>query len=158
MVNQDALAQSTTFTLTNIAAQHSQFNQRAWNQLECMVRNYMESEIPNQDAWIFTGTLGKKMTMNEDNPEKNDVRLPEYFWKAFCYVGSGTSYAFAYIQVNENDQTQSSGDNVMTMSSFSDIFFDGEPIFDDECQNASLGPWFAIKEDWNTYKSQFNCN
>ena len=51
MVNQDALAQSTTFTLTNIAAQHSQFNQRAWNQLECMVRNYMESEIPNQDAW-----------------------------------------------------------------------------------------------------------
>ena len=30
----------------------------------------------NNPDKIFTGTLGKKMTMNEDNPEKNDVRLP----------------------------------------------------------------------------------
>ena len=181
-------------TLTNIAPQHSNFNQRAWNQLECMVRNYMEEEIPNEYAYIITGTLGTKMHVNENNPSKNTVRLPEYYWKAFCYVGSSATYSMVYIQVNENDQTSrtrflwydmfntrvkpvgnrciqkrtliihininpiSSGDNVMTVSAFTSSYHDGTPIFDSACQNASLGPWFAIKEDWNTYRVGWGCN
>ena len=34
ITNQDELWQRTTFTLTNVAPQHSTFNQVAWNQLE----------------------------------------------------------------------------------------------------------------------------
>jgi DNA/RNA endonuclease G (NUC1) len=71
----------TTFTLTNVAPQSSNFNQRAWNQLECMVRKFMERDIDGQDAWIYTGTHGTKAWMNEDKPDKRDVRIPAAYWK-----------------------------------------------------------------------------
>ena len=77
--NQNLDAAKATFTLTNVAPQvgfqarfligllqtnqnsfenqykHSTFNQQAWNQLECMVRKYLEIEIPNKYAFILTG-------------------------------------------------------------------------------------------------------
>ena len=55
IMNQDEDAAKSTFTLTNVAPQHSNFNQQAWNQLECMVRQYMEREIPNKYAYVITG-------------------------------------------------------------------------------------------------------
>ena len=54
-MNHNLDAMKTTFTLTNVAAQHSIFNQKAWNQLECMVRQYLEREIPRQEAYLMTG-------------------------------------------------------------------------------------------------------
>ena len=38
VANQDALLQRTTFTLNNVAPQHSKFNQVGWNQLEWFVK------------------------------------------------------------------------------------------------------------------------
>ena len=55
IMNQNEDAAKATFTLTNVAPQHSNFNQQAWNQLECMVRQFLEREIPNKDAYIITG-------------------------------------------------------------------------------------------------------
>ena len=37
--------------------------------------------------------------MNQDNPAKKEVHVPEYYWKAFCYDNNGVTYAWAYIQV-----------------------------------------------------------
>jgi len=156
IVNFDESAQRATFTLTNIAPQHSNFNQKAWNQLECMVRTFMDREIPNQDAYIITGTMGTKEYMNENNASKRIVRLPEYYYKAFCHVGSST-FGWVYVQKNLNTEDKSSGDHVMTISSFTSRYMGGQALFDSTCQNASLGPWFAISQDWQTYKSRYGC-
>merc|ERR1712130_10520 len=158
VLNQDLKAQETTFTLTNIAPQHSNFNQRAWQQLECMVRMYLEDEIPNEYAWTITGIHGKNQMMNVGNSAKREVRVPAYYWKAFCYSSGSITYSWVYIQRNLNDQTASSGDNVMTVAAFSSSYLRGQAIFDSACQNASLGPWFAIKEDWMGYRNKWNCH
>ena len=57
VMNQNEDAAKATFTLTNVAPQHSNFNQQAWNQLECMVRQFLVREIPNKDAFVITGKL-----------------------------------------------------------------------------------------------------
>ena len=54
-----------------------------------MVRQFLEREIPNKDAYIITGTYGTKLVMNQNDNQKNNVRLPEYYWKAFCYNQGG---------------------------------------------------------------------
>lgn len=46
-----------------------------------MVRKFMERDIDGQDAWIYTGTHGTKAWMNEDNPDKRNVRIPAAYWK-----------------------------------------------------------------------------
>ncbi|CBY08543.1 unnamed protein product [Oikopleura dioica] len=89
LMNQNEDASKATFTLTNVAPQYSAFNQQAWNQLECMVRKFMEEEINNQDVWIFVGTYGKVATMNGSDSSKNNVDIPEFYWHAFCYTGIG---------------------------------------------------------------------
>ena len=55
VMNQNEDAAKATFTLTNVAPQHSNFNQQAWNQLECMVRQFLVREIPNKEAFVLTG-------------------------------------------------------------------------------------------------------
>jgi len=159
IMNQDPDAQKATFTLTNIAAQYSAFNQKAWNQLECMVRHYMDNDIADEYAWIFTGTYGTGLIMNEDNPDKNNVRLPAYYWKSFCYVGDDAAYSWVYMQENDPSQSQSSGGNFMSVNRFVDEYYDGEPLYDDACQNPSngFGPWFSIINDWDEYKKRYGC-
>ena len=88
-MNQNEDAAKSTFTLTNVSPQYSTFNQQAWNQLECMVRKYMEEEINNEDVWIIVGTYGKVGTMNGNDSRKNNVDIPEFYWHAFCYTGIG---------------------------------------------------------------------
>jgi len=157
IANHDESFQKATFTLTNICPQYSTFNQQAWNQLECMVRKYLEVETPREYVHIITGTWGTKLTMNEDNQEKNEVRLPEYYWKAFCYDNNGQTYSWVYVQINEPDQKLSSGDLFMPVSLFSQEFYDGADIFDDKCQHAGFGPWLPIMEDWEVARKRYGC-
>jgi len=154
--NQDLDAAKATFTLTNVAPQHSTFNQQAWNQLECMVRKYLEIEIPNKYAFILTGTHGTKQIMNQNDSSKNNVKLPARYWKAFCYSGT-TTYAWVYVQVNQNDQNQSSGDYFMSPNDFSRQYYSGQSVFDRACQNADMGPWNAIADDWSGYRRTYGC-
>lgn len=46
---------------------------------------------------------------------------------------------------------------MMSPNEFSELYYDGAPIFDDECQNAGMGPWLIISEDWAAYKSRYGC-
>jgi len=157
IMNQDEDAAKATFTLTNVAPQHSNFNQQAWNQLECMVRQYMEREIPNKYAYVITGTYDTKLVMNESNNNKNDVRLPKFYWKAFCYTQSGTTYSWAYIQLNDNNEKLSSGDLFMTVKEFMNTYYDGERLFNNACNNAGFGPWNVVIDAWNNYRSRWGC-
>lgn len=136
LMNQNEDAAKATFTLTNVSPQYSVFNQQAWNQLECMVRKYMEEEINNEDVWIIVGTYGKVGTMNGNDSSKNNVDIPEFYWHAFCYTGIGldlschfikvcrtkisitilygsnNNYSWVYMQKNQSDQNQSSGKQI----------------------------------------------
>lgn len=121
-----------------------------------MVRKYLEIEIPNKYAFILTGTHGTKQIMNQNDSSKNNVKLPARYWKAFCYSGT-TTYAWVYVQVNENDQNQSSGDYFMSPNDFSRQYYSGQPVFDRACQNADMGPWNAIADDWSGYRRTYGC-
>lgn len=160
LMNQNEDAAKATFTLTNVAPQYSTFNQQAWNQLECMVRKFMEEEINNEDVWILVGTYGKDRTMNGSDNSKNNVDIPEFYWHAFCYTdGSNNTYSWVYMQKNASNQSQSSGDNFMSVSTFSNTYYGRAAIFDNACQNPSqgYGDWNKVINDWSGYRSRWNC-
>merc|ERR1712131_581646 len=92
---------------------------------ECMVRKYLDHNIPNQYAYLIIGTYGTKMIMNEENPNKNPVRLAQFYWTAFCYVdeNSGNSYSWVYMQENDKKSCHSSGDLFMSVQSFTTQFY-----------------------------------
>ena len=70
----------TTFTLTNVAPQYSNFNQRAWTQIECLVKNYIEMELSGEYVYVITGTHGVKTVLNTDDKSKYELAVPEYYW------------------------------------------------------------------------------
>ena len=45
----------------------------------------------------------------------------------------------------------------MTVKAFTNLYYEGRRIFDDKCQNAGLGPWNLIKQDWSGYRSRYGC-
>ncbi|CAG5091058.1 Oidioi.mRNA.OKI2018_I69.PAR.g12831.t1.cds [Oikopleura dioica] len=59
LLNQVRDAANSTFTLTNVSPQLGEFNEGAWNQLECMVRKFMEEEINNEDFGSSLELTGK---------------------------------------------------------------------------------------------------
>jgi len=157
ITNHDSTWQRTTMTLTNIAAQHSVFNQQAWREVECMTYRFLENEIPGEYVNIITGVLGTKLVMNQEDPNKKRVHLPEFYWKAFCYDSDGVTYSWAYIQVNENDQHKSFANYMMTVKQFSNTYLNGQPIFDSKCQDSGAGPWNLVKADWTGYLDRWGC-
>ena len=46
---------------------------------------------------------------------------------------------------------------IIPVSELSEKFLGG-PIFDAECQNASLGPWKEISENWGDWQTELNCH
>ena len=61
--------------------------------------------------------------MNEKT-SKNNVFIPEKYWKAFCYYTESKTediktHAWVYVQVNQNNQDHSSGNNFMSPKAFS---------------------------------------
>ena len=161
IMNQDQDGQKATFTLTNISLQYSNFNGGAWNQLECMAREYLERELDGLAANIITGVYGTLRILNENDSSKQPVRMPFYYWMAFCYSDdtTGESYSWAYMQANDPDEKQSSPDNFMSVKQFTDTYYEGANLFDEACQNPEngYGPWFPIIQDWSSYKKRYGC-
>ena len=44
------------------------------------------------------------------------------------------AYSWVYMQVNENDQNQSSGDLFMTTRDFTNTYYNGASLFNSACQ------------------------
>ena len=36
-------------------------------------------------------------------------------------------------------------------------YYSGSAIFDRACQNADMGPWNAIADDWSGYRRTYGC-
>jgi len=166
LMNQNEDAAKATFTLTNVSPQYSTFNQHAWNQLECMVRKFMEEVINGKYVWIIVGTYGKTGTMNKNDSEKNKIDIPEYYWHAFCYTDIASkdseteTYSWIYMQENNSDNHQSYGTNFMHVSDFSKNYYNSAPLFDSICQNPTngYGPWEKIIKNWEQSRKTWNCN
>ncbi|CAG5110626.1 Oidioi.mRNA.OKI2018_I69.chr2.g5009.t1.cds [Oikopleura dioica] len=95
LLNQVKDAANSTFTLTNVSPQFGDFNKGAWNQLECMVREFMEREIEDEYVWIIVGTYGLYGSMNyRPASTKNIIDIPEFYWHAFCYTGTGQKSSY----------------------------------------------------------------
>ena len=71
-----------------------------------MVRHYLDRDIDGKEAYVMVGTEGKKLVMNEDNPEKNPVVLVQNYWTAFCYTDQDETYSWVYVQENSPDSVQ----------------------------------------------------
>jgi len=157
MANQDELMQKTTFSLTNVAPQYGNFNQQAWNHLECLVKSYLEIELPDEFAYVITGTHEIKEILNTDDEVKHELTVPKYYWKAFCYENEGTAYSWVYMQLNSDDQKLGGGEYFLTVSNFTETYFDGKPLFDNTCQNADYGPWDEMRTDWDGARKKYKC-
>jgi len=155
--NEDPDAQDTTFTLTNVAPQASIFNEHSWREYECMAREFMMAEHPGKDHYIMSGTHG---TLDWMHGKMHEVRVPEYYWKAQCYDDGKSAWAWAIIIKNTNaheSADESSGIEVMTVVELSSRYLGGL-IFDSVCQNASLGPWKEVRENWSNWQSKLVCH
>merc|ERR1719402_1406307 len=147
-MNENPDAQQASFSRTNVAPQYSNFNQGAWNDLECIVRTFMERELNGKEVFIITGTYGTAMTMNKYDSYKSKIRIPSHFWKAFCYSDEKQTYSWVYMQPNQPTEKAMHSHNFMSAQKFSQIYWNGASIFDGICQKPKngFGPWFAIMQ------------
>ena len=117
-----------------------------------MVRTYLEKKIPDESVYLkwfknvyyykhkfsfnphiimrtyflIVGTYGTKIIMNEKNSNKNSVRIPAFYWTAFCYVSDndeGNSVSWVYMQENDKESRKSSGENFMSVKDFAKKYY-----------------------------------
>lgn len=157
---QDMELQLATFTLTNAAPQFAKFNEIAWEQYECVAEFIILKYAPLERVYIVTGTWGvakdkdgKPLWMNSNNPDKNKVKIPGYYWKAVCYPGNEWEgkdpWGYAVIHPNIDSAQPSSPENFMKLNEFSSQYFQ-DNLFGDVCLNADLGPikdYFDVWEE-----------
>jgi DNA/RNA endonuclease G (NUC1) len=155
--NHDQAAQETTFTLTNVAPQYSRFNELAWREYECIVREFIEQYNPERDHYAFTGTLGTHGWMNVDESGRQKVKIPKYYWKTVCFPNGSDSWAFAIIDLNLNSRDTALSTNIMTVDDLSRNYLNSAPIYDNLCQTAPLGPFEKIIADWDSWKKLLSC-
>ena len=155
--NHDQAAQDTTFTLTNVAPQYSRFNELAWREYECIAREFIEQTNPNVNHYALTGTLGTHGWMNLDEPNMQKVKIPKYYWKTVCFPNGNHSWAFAIIDLNLNSRDTALATNIMSIQDLSQHFFDSAQMYDNECQNAPLGPFEEVVNNFVGWKKRLSC-
>jgi len=161
--NHDPEAQDATFTLTNVAPQFSRFNELAWREYECLVREFIENYNENKTHFALTGTLGTYGWMNQDNPDQQLVKIPAFYWKAICFPDVAQPWSVVILGQNSNSNDVALSESIMTVDEFSTeylkkYFGDETEIFDSVCQNSGLGPWAEIKQNWTQWKDKLGCN
>merc|ERR1712048_615065 len=111
---------------------------------------------PGEDHFIITGTLGLNSWMKA---QTRNVRVPKFYWKAQRYPGKKTwAWAIIIPNVNKKDTAdESEGIEIMTVAELSEKYLGG-PIFDDQCQNAGLGPWKGISNHWDHWQTVLGCH
>ena len=154
--NHDPDAQDATFTMTNVAPQYSRFNEFAWREYECLVREYIENYNTNQTHYALTGTLGEHGWMEGENGQR--VKIPAYYWKTVCYKDEKSSWAVAIVAPNLNTEDTTTEKSFMSINQFSQKFLNDTKIYGTQCQNAGLGPWKAVVDNLSEWKNKLNCN
>ena len=135
--------------------QYSRFNELAWREYECLVREFIEQHNAEKDHFALTGTLGEHDFMIGPDGEK--VKIPEFYWKTICFNENGTTWSVALIAKNLNSEDTARSEAFMSLQKFSETYLNGKAVYGPACQNAGLGPWEKVLENFSQFKTSLNC-
>ena len=89
-------AMDETFFMSNMSPQYPDFNRKTWKNLEEDIRNWASK---NDSLYIFTGPYFGNSTTTIG---KNEVKVPEYFFKAIYDISYPEYKSIAFFIKNEN--------------------------------------------------------
>lgn len=120
-----------TFTLTNAAPQASRFNLRWFHRVEKETANRLINKCITQglQAYIVTGVVPGNRTL------KNRVRIPSYFWSAFCCVDNNQKarYSGSYLGENHNDSKLTELDINVLEANLTRLYNQNVTLFNGKC-------------------------
>lgn len=82
----DQATKDATFTLTNAAPQYENLNRTPWKNMERTIKIALDACLSinqNRRAYIITGVEPGNTWMASKNTQ-NRVKIPSYFWTAYC--------------------------------------------------------------------------
>lgn len=95
--NQGALA--ATYLYSNISPQLPELNRKAWAELEDWVRRYVN--FSKQRVFVATGpVLRDGLPTMQKADRKNEVSIPEYFWKVIADLDGDNPKAIGFVMRN----------------------------------------------------------
>jgi len=95
--NYDAL--KATYLYSNVSPQKPELNRESWAELEDWVRRYVN--FSKRRVYVVTGpVLREGLPYMEKPNRKNDVSIPEYFYKVIADLDSDQPKGIAFLQAN----------------------------------------------------------
>lgn len=96
----DEFALSQSFYMSNMSPQDPSFNRGVWKKLEDQVRDWAKE---NQAVYVVTGpVLGKKLK----TIGRNEVSVPEYYYKIVLDIEKPEVKAIAFLMKNEKSSAE----------------------------------------------------
>ncbi|MEO8069342.1 MAG: DNA/RNA non-specific endonuclease [Flavobacteriales bacterium] len=97
-------AMAGTYVYSNVAPQKPELNRGTWADLEDWIRRYVH--YGNERAFVLTGPVLRDGLPKMNNPgHKNEVSIPELYWKVVADLDGDNKKAIAFVMkngVNEN--------------------------------------------------------
>ncbi|XP_017572790.1 endonuclease domain-containing 1 protein-like [Pygocentrus nattereri] len=144
-----------TFTLTNAAPQNRSFNRGQWKKTEEAVAKTLKEKCEGNSAYIVTGVVPGTDKL------KNRVRIPSYFWTAYCCLDNNqrVKAASGFIGGNINNQVQEM--SVGALDAILSILYDQKvfKVFGGMCNEFNFGDfyWFSVLEACQTSQNMKEC-
>lgn len=135
----DEFALSQSFYISNMSPQAPSFNRGIWKKLEDKVRDWA---LENSEIYIVTGpVLNKKL----ETIGKNEVSIPEYYYKIILDISKPEVKAIAFLMKNEKS-SESLYSFVVTIDRIESITnLDFFPTMPDELENQLESNTFTSK-------------
>ena len=153
--------QLATFTLTNVAPQFSEFDNKSWKTYECVTEKSILQLVPKEPVFIITGVYGAARDQNKKALWlKKRVLVPGRYWKAVCYPGNSDANKpawgytrYAIVQKNENEEKVPDYRNYVPLDKFAENYFEDNP-FGSDCMKATFGKFGEeVLDNWNNFIS-----
>ncbi|XP_036413405.1 endonuclease domain-containing 1 protein-like [Colossoma macropomum] len=124
-----------TFTLTNAAPQDRSFNRGQWRKTERDVAHTLNQKCLPNSAFIVTGVVPDY----NKPPLKNRVRIPGYFWTAYCCLDNNLQVKAARGFIGENRNIPVKEMSVSDLDAVLTILYGNRPfsVFGGRCNKSS---------------------
>ncbi|MFY0594486.1 DNA/RNA non-specific endonuclease [Roseivirga sp.] len=137
----DEFALSQSFYMSNMSPQNPSFNRGIWKKLEDRVRNWASE---NSDIYIVTGPI---LNNKLNTIGKEEVSIPEYYYKIVLDIQKPEIKAIAFLMKNEKSSEALSSFvvSINRIEELTDLdFFPSMPDDLEEALESSIStaPWF----------------
>ena len=129
---------STQPSISKLGISLSVWSDSTWSG-KFLTRTPISSLEPMELSWSWIKMTIKKTTFDFPNTTGKLFVTIKAAKVSFLRFGSKSykAYSWVYMQVNENDQNQSSGDLFMTTRDFTNRYYNGASLFNSACQVSS---------------------